>query len=68
MEDLALTNDEKRCLQMWFRQAIAHVEREEALKALEAEALAAPSKEPHSAITVRRTRRTRLSAAVESLS
>lgn len=27
-----LTNDEKRCLQMWFRQGIVQAEREEALK------------------------------------
>jgi hypothetical protein len=30
MTKLALTNEEKRCLQMWFRQAIAQLEREEA--------------------------------------
>jgi hypothetical protein len=30
MTNMALTNEEKRCLQMWFRQAIAQLEREEA--------------------------------------
>ena len=30
MSDTALTSDEKRCLQMWFRQAIVQLEREEA--------------------------------------
>ncbi len=29
MTDAQLTVDEKRCLQMWFRHAIARVEREE---------------------------------------
>ncbi|HEY9789660.1 MAG TPA: hypothetical protein V6D22_04620 [Candidatus Obscuribacterales bacterium] len=31
MSDMTLTNDDKRCLQMWFRQAIVEVERREAL-------------------------------------
>jgi hypothetical protein len=31
MSEMTLTNDEKRCLQMWFRQAIVEVERREAL-------------------------------------
>lgn len=30
MSDMTLTNDEKRCLQMWFRQAIVQLEMEEA--------------------------------------
>ncbi|HEY9868123.1 MAG TPA: hypothetical protein V6D08_02860 [Candidatus Obscuribacterales bacterium] len=30
MSEFELTKDEKRCLQNWFRQAIAQVEREEA--------------------------------------
>lgn len=30
MSEFALTNEEKRCLQNWFRQAIAQVERQEA--------------------------------------
>ena len=32
MTNSTLTNDEKRCLQMWFRHAIAEVEREEATR------------------------------------
>lgn len=32
MSNSALTNDEKRCLQMWFRQAIVRLEQEEALR------------------------------------
>ena len=30
MSQGALTNEERRCLQMWFRQAIARLEQEEA--------------------------------------
>lgn len=68
MTEMALTNDEKRCLQMWFRQAIAHVEKEEALKALEQEAQACdPKAEPHSTFAARRTRRSRLSSIVKQL-
>jgi len=29
MTETTLTNDERRCLQMWFRQAIAKLELEE---------------------------------------
>ena len=34
MSDITLTNDEKRCLQMWFRQAIVQLEREEATQSI----------------------------------
>ena len=34
MSNNALTNDEKKCLQMWFRQAIVEVERREACAAI----------------------------------
>lgn len=34
MEDMVLTNEEKRCLQMWFRQAIAKIEIEETTRSL----------------------------------
>ena len=34
MTNTTLTNDEKRCLQMWFRQALAQVEREEVMHRL----------------------------------
>lgn len=30
----ALSNEERRCLQMWFRQAISQLEREEATEAM----------------------------------
>ena len=32
MHNTTLTADEKRCLQMWFRQAIVEVEKQEALQ------------------------------------
>lgn len=32
MSNTTLTGEEKRCLQMWFRHAIAEVERKEALR------------------------------------
>jgi len=37
MTNNALTNEERRCLQMWFRQAISQVERDEATKRILAE-------------------------------
>jgi hypothetical protein len=30
MSEFGLTNEERRCLKLWFRQAMAEVEREEA--------------------------------------
>lgn len=34
MNETTLTNDERRCLQMWFRQAIAKLELEEVTKVM----------------------------------
>ncbi|MBX9724807.1 MAG: hypothetical protein K2X81_25605 [Candidatus Obscuribacterales bacterium] len=34
MSEVTLTADERRCLQMWFRQAIAEVEKAEVFQAL----------------------------------
>lgn len=66
MDDLDLTADEKRTLRMWFRQAIAHVEMEEAKRALLAEH--APAKNSHSRMAAgRRTRRSRLNTIVKQL-
>ena len=65
MDDLDLTADEKRCLRMWFRQALAHVEMEEAKKALLAEH--APTKTSHSRFSGRRTRRSRLAEIVKQM-
>lgn len=65
MNDTELTIDEIRCLRMWFRQAIAHVEMEEAKQALLAEH--ATTRNAHSKVTGRRTRRSRLSAIVKQM-
>jgi hypothetical protein len=60
MSNMTLTNDEKRCLQMWFRQAIVQLEKEEA-KASIAKFYAGEVKtrDSHKApVSPRRTRRT----------
>jgi hypothetical protein len=52
MTNLALTKEDKQCLQLWFRQAIAQVERDEALDRLLKEQ--AKSKSVHHNIAARR--------------
>lgn len=64
MNDTELTSEERRCLRMWFRQAIAHVEMEEAKRALLAEH-AESTGNSHSKVTGRRTRRSRLGTLVK---
>lgn len=71
---IELTSDEKQCLRMWFRQAIAIVEMEEAKRSLAAQGVGmgddykAPSKKAgHSSIFVRRSRRSRLNAIAKQL-
>jgi hypothetical protein len=50
-----LNKEERECLQMWFRQAIAQVEREEALHSLlKEQALNEGTKIAHHAIAARR--------------
>jgi hypothetical protein len=65
MYDTELTVDERRCLRMWFRQAIAHVEMEEAKQAIMAEH--AITHNSHSRYTARRTRRSRLTSLSKQL-
>jgi hypothetical protein len=65
MYDTELTADERQCLRMWFRQAIAQVEMEEAKRALLAEHSVTPSS--HSKFAGRRTRRSRLTSLVKEL-
>lgn len=60
-----LTSDERRCLRMWFRQAIAHVEMEEAKRAILAEHN--PTRSVHPKIAGRRARRSRLDALCKQL-
>lgn len=66
MEDMGLTADERRCLRMWFRQAIAHVEMEEAKRALLAEDQNV-TKTAHPKYAGRRARRSRLGSIVKQL-
>jgi hypothetical protein len=65
MNDIELTADERACLRMWFRQAIAHVEMEEAKRALLAEHEVATTRSSHSKFAGRRTRRSRLTSIVK---
>ena len=58
MNNTTLPNEEKRCLQMWFRQAIAHLEKEEACRKIAAfYAGSATPRKNHHAPLVRRARR-----------
>ncbi len=65
MDDMELTADERRCLRMWFRQAIAQVEMEEAKRALLAEHASSPN--AHTRYAGRRPRRSRLAAIVKQM-
>lgn len=65
MYDMELTVDERQCLRMWFRQAIAHVEKEEVKKII---------REEHSTVnhharffSARRIRRTRINPLIKEL-
>ena len=66
MEEMGLTADERACLRMWFRQAIAHVEMEEAKRALITENEAS-TRSVHPKYAGRRARRSRLSSIVKQL-
>ena len=61
MYDTELTVDERRCLRMWFRQAIALAEVDDAKRAIQAEQEA--SHTLHARYAGRRTRRNRLTSA-----
>lgn len=67
MNDMELTADERRCLRMWFRQAIAHVEMEEAKRALLAENQETTTRTNHPKYAGRRARRSRLGSIVKQL-
>jgi hypothetical protein len=61
MSDDGLTNDERRCLQLWFRQAIAKLEQEEVTNELVRRHGLPESSSTHRAQTRRRpARRNRL--------
>ena len=60
MNDEVITAEERRCLRMWFRQAIAQVEREEVRASITAEILEDKQKDTHSLKPApRRSRRNR---------
>lgn len=67
LDELGLTSDEKECLRMWFRQAIAKVEMEECKKALLAEDAANNTKPSHQKFSARRPRRSRLTQIVKQM-
>ncbi|MBX9572764.1 MAG: hypothetical protein K2X77_27960 [Candidatus Obscuribacterales bacterium] len=67
MDDMGLTADERRCLRMWFRQAIAIVEMEEAKRALMAEDQTTTTRGAHPKYAGRRARRSRLGDLVKQL-
>ena len=62
MNDEVLTADERRCLRMWFRQAIAQLEQEEVACAIKNELDEESTvKSTHRySVTRRRTRRSRV--------
>jgi hypothetical protein len=57
MSNTTLTNDEKRCLQMWFRQAIVEAERRDALRNITAFYAEGEARQGHHAPVGRRTTR-----------
>lgn len=59
--DIVLSQEERECLRMWFRQAIAQVEVEEATAAIIRDRAFFEGNESHrtAAVTRRRTSRTR---------
>lgn len=70
MEETVLSKEEKVCLQMWFRQAIAKIEIEECTRALMKEHAAdnAARVGGHPSISVRRASpRSRLARIVKQL-
>jgi len=58
MSQSALTNDEKLCVRFWFRQALATLEREEALERLLRKSTANETLPTHGhSLVVRRAKR-----------
>lgn len=56
--DINLTDDEKRCLKMWMRQAIVKLEQQEAIGALLADnKVEPPVRTAHTSVAGRRTKR-----------
>lgn len=63
-----ITEDERRCLRMWFRQAIAQLEQEEVTAAIKAEHGIEDEKAKHRTHPIRRrTRRSKLTPHLREL-
>lgn len=63
MNDEVITADERRCLRMWFRQAIVQLEQQEVAAAIinEQTEVETPKQNKHRySVTRRRTRRSRV--------
>ncbi len=60
IEEATITEDERRCLRMWFRQAIVQLEQEEVTAAIMAERAGTEAEGKHRYnVSRRRTRRNR---------
>ncbi len=69
MNELALTKDERICLQTWFRQAIVQLEREEVTaQMIKSHGIQTSNEEGHrTSVTRRRTRRSSVLSHVSQL-
>ncbi|MBX9692893.1 MAG: hypothetical protein K2Z81_10955 [Cyanobacteria bacterium] len=68
MKDEVITAEERRCLRMWFRQAIAQLEQEEVSRAIAAELKAGSVKGTHrNSVSRRRTQRNRTNPHLREL-
>ncbi len=65
MNDTELTADERECLRLWFRQALAQAEIEDAKRSLLAEHSTTPVS--HTRYAARRARRSTLTPLVKQL-
>ena len=67
-EEAVLSKEERQCLQMWFRQAIAKIETEEVTRSLMKEHAAdSAARVSHPNFSIRRAPRSRLARIVKQL-
>ncbi|MBK7750267.1 MAG: hypothetical protein IPP57_19125 [Candidatus Obscuribacter sp.] len=67
MKESPLSADERRCLAMWFRQAIAKLELEEVTQVMLKEYPPEETEVRHRAVVARRRARTRPNQVVQSV-
>lgn len=67
MNETTLSNDERRCLQMWFRQAIAKLELEEVTNVMLQEYPVDEDSKAHRPTVARRKSRARLTSHLKEL-